>query len=329
MTEVVTKVVAVSEDGIRLDRWFRIHYPYLSHGRLEKFLRKGQVRLDGRRAKASARIIFGQVIRVPPTGNLGYSKANIHANHRSSRESLMNSKADGERIRSYILYQDNDLIAINKPSGLAVQGGSKIGKNIDSLLDGLRFDSDERPRLVHRLDKDTSGVLLLGRTSKAAAQIAKVLRQREVRKIYWAITMGTPKPLEGTINVPLAKLGVNGKQRITVAPGGKTARTAYRVMEVAGRKVALVELSPETGRTHQLRVHMADLGTPILGDGKYGSKQAHIEGIRSRLHLHARSIELYCPEGRRLIITAPLPAHMIETWKFLGFSTNEIEEFGS
>ena len=318
MSGVEFRTVGSDDADSRLDRWFRRHYPNLSHGRLEKFLRTGQVRLDGRRAKASTRIAEGQEIRVPPNVE-SVSKA-PGPSGTGKPQSTRTTEQDAQQLRSRILYRDAAVIALNKPAGLAVQGGSGVCRHVDAMLDALQFDAVERPRLAHRLDKDTSGVLLIGRTAKATAMIAEALRHRETRKTYWAVVVGVPKPREGTIDIPLAKQRRQGRELSMESKTGKQARTGYKVVDAAGRRAAWLELSPETGRTHQLRVHLAAIGNPILGDGKYGGKEAHIPGLSNQLHLHARSIDVPMPEGNWISVSAPLPAHMTATWEFLGFA---------
>ena len=317
MSGVEVRTVLAEDADTRLDRWFKRHFPGLSHGRLEKFLRTGQVRLDGGRAKASTRVAEGQTIRIPPLGE----DADVHrkSSKRESSPRATFSNDEIEELRACVIYSDSDVLALNKPAGLAVQGGSGVGKHVDAMLDVLRFGMTERPRLAHRLDKDTSGVLLIGRTAKATTAIAEALRRRETSKTYWAAVIGVPQPRHGVIDLSLAKQGGPGNERMVEAESGKWARTGYRVIEAAARQAAWVELSPETGRTHQLRAHMAAIGTPVLGDGKYGGKAAHLTGLSKQLHLHARSIDVPMPDGRRISVSAPMPRHMIETWEFFGF----------
>ncbi|HAK63686.1 MAG TPA: RluA family pseudouridine synthase [Alphaproteobacteria bacterium] len=321
--------VESEEAGLRLDRWFRRRFPQLAHGRLEKLLRTGQVRVDGGRAKAGLRLDAGQMVRVPPldqvTGNAAAREAPSHANI---------SRADRAMMQNAILHNDGVVMALNKPPGLAVQGGSRTVRHIDGMLDALRGESKERPRLVHRLDRDTSGVLLLACTANAAAKLARSFQGREARKIYWALTMGVPHPRQGRIRAPLAKVNMAGEgqdqERISVVDDGdargKPAETVYKVMESVGRHVAWVAFLPLTGRTHQLRAHAALLGTPIAGDRKYGAEQPLPSGLAQKLHLHARSLEIPHPNGRILSVTAPLPQHMRETWKFFGFNPNLAED---
>jgi 23S rRNA pseudouridine955/2504/2580 synthase len=319
MSGVEIRVVASGEADMRLDRWFRLHFPDLGHGRLQKLLRTGQVRVDGRRAKANARLAAGAEIRVPPLGE-GPRPA---AESAAGKVAKPLSETDAAFIRSLVLYRDDDVIALDKPPGLAVQGGTGTHRHIDGMLEGLRFDAGEAPRLVHRLDRDTSGVLLLGRSRAAAAALGKVFRGREARKIYWAVVVGVPDPREGRIDLPVAKLpGRAGEKMAVDREEGQRATTDFRVLETAGKRLAWVALWPRTGRTHQLRVHCNAIGCPILGDGKYGGQGAFIagQGLSRKLHLHARSLTIPHPAtGQPLIVRAPLPAHMRETWKFFGF----------
>ena len=313
MDGVRTIRVTDDEAELRLDRWFRRHYPELTHGRLEKLLRTGQVRVDGGRVKASARLEAGQTIRVPPLGQA--------TSPPPKREERAVSEEDAVFARSLVIHRDDDVLVLNKPAGLAVQGGTGTTRHLDGMLDALRFGSAERPRLAHRLDRDTSGIILLGRTARATAFLARAFQGREALKTYWAITVGVPVPQRGRIDLSLAKTGGKGYERMEADEDeGKRAITDYTVIDHAGKKAAWVELIPRTGRTHQLRAHCAALGTPILGDGKYGGRTAMLQGIETRrVHLHARAIEMPHPSGGMLHVTAPLPDFMQETWRFLGF----------
>lgn len=324
MSGVETLQVAPDEAGLRLDRWFQKRFPDVPHGHLQKWLRTGQVRVDGRRAKAGLRLEAGQGVRIPPHGG---------EERRVPPSSKPQPKpAEGRAPAIPVLYRDESVLVVAKPAGLAVQGGSRLDQHLDALLDGLRFEAAERPRLVHRLDKDTSGVLVLARTAAAAAHLARAFRSRETRKLYWALVVGVPKPAEGIIDAPIAKRGGPGAQRMRTSEeaDAKGAVTAYRMVDHAGRRAAWLALEPLTGRTHQLRVHCALLGTPILGDGKYGGSAAFLpdgEGRRrpQRLHLHARSILIPGPSGRLIEATAPLPPHMAATWRFLGLDPGHPE----
>ena len=319
---VANLTVAADEDGLRLDRWFRRHYPGLPHGRLEKLLRTGQVRVEGRRAKSNFRLAAGQTIRVPPLGE---------ARPTRDEGSAKVSPGDARMLAERILYKDDHVIVLDKPAGLAVQGGSGTRRHLDGMLDALRFGA-ERPKLVHRLDRDTSGVLVLARSAGAAAKLAAAFRSRAARKVYWAAVMGTPHPLDGRIDIPLAKETGPGGERVAAGEDkGQRAVTRYRVADRAGKRAAWLVLEPETGRTHQLRVHAQALGTPIVGDGKYGGPDAFLKGgnISPKLHLHARAIRLPHPSGGQIEVAAPLPPHMAATWKFFGFDpARESHPFG-
>ena len=314
MSGVQTIAVTPEDAEIRLDRWFKRHFPGLGHGKLEKLLRTGQIRLDGKRAEAGDRVAPGQQIRVPPLGDLNAPAPRPPASPRPGDEAM---------LRSAVLYRDAEIIVINKPPGLAVQGGTGTDHHLDALLDGLRFDAPDRPRLVHRLDNDTSGVLVLARNAGVAAKLADAFRGKAVRKVYWAAVVGLPAPRRGKIDQPLAKLPGRGGERVVHDEAeGKRAITYYRTVTNAGGKISWLALYPVTGRTHQLRAHCATLGTPILGDGKYGGAAAHPSGLAHarELHLHARALALPHPKGGVLTVTAPLPRHMKETWAFLGFA---------
>ena len=314
MTAVRIYEVAGAEADIRLDRWFKRRIPGLTHGRLEKLLRTGQVRVDGAKAKSGQRLEPGQKIRVPPLANVPDRPGRVH-------KPVPESQAAD--LRDRVLFKNSDVIALNKPPGLAVQGGTGIKRHLDGMLDALRFDADERPRLVHRLDKDTSGVLLLARTVHAASALTQAFRDRTARKTYWGLTVGVPDPATGTVESRLAKRGGEGREKMREEAQGKSAVTRYTVADKARRKAAWVVLTPETGRTHQLRAHMKTLGTPIVGDRKYGGAAAAIGGISPALHLHARRLDLPAPSGGRIQVEAALPDHMAESWRFFGFSEND------
>ena len=312
---VRTMTVAEDEAELRLDRWFRRHFPDLAHGRLEKLLRTGQVRVDGKRAKSSRRLAVGEIIRVPPLGDLGRKSTAV------SPPPV--SEDDAFALRRRVLYRDDAVIALDKPAGLAVQGGSKTVRHLDAMLEALRFGAPERPRLVHRLDKDTSGVLILARSAVAARDLTRAFRARDAQKLYWAITVGRPPRDAGRIDTWLAKQGGQGGERVVPVEAGSSnarkAMTLFRIVDRAADRAAWVALMPLTGRTHQLRAHLAGLGTPILGDGKYGGKDAFIGGLPRTLHLHARRIVLPRPKGASIDVTAPLPSHLRSTWAAFGF----------
>jgi 23S rRNA pseudouridine955/2504/2580 synthase len=310
---VEQRTIGAEDADQRLDRWFRRHFPTLGHGRLEKLLRTGQIRVDGRRAKASDRLAPGQVLRIPPIDLAPAPKA----------EPAEIDEREAAALRSRVLHKDAEVLVIDKPAGLAVQGGTGTDRHLDGLLEALRFEADERPRLVHRLDRDTSGVLVLARTAAAARWLGEAFKGRDADKVYWAVTSGVPKPRAGRIDLKLAKLPGRAGERMTVDDrGGKRAVTDYAVVEEVRGVAAWVALKPITGRTHQLRAHLEAIGHPILGDGKYGGKAAHpdLAEAPKQLQLHARSIALRRPDGRLLRVEAPLPAHMKKTWADFGFS---------
>jgi 23S rRNA pseudouridine955/2504/2580 synthase len=316
-----TVTVDEQDASLRLDRWFKRHYPGLGHGRLEKLLRTGQIRVDGKRARAGDRIESGQAIRVPP---LSGSTAPAQPGPQRPRP------ADEALLQAAILHRDEAVVVLNKPPGLAVQGGTATERHLDGLLDSLRFGNSERPRLVHRLDKETSGILVIARTLAAAAFLTRAFREKTTRKVYWAIVVGLPKPRQGRIDLALAKTPGPGGERVRPdSEEGRHAVTYYRVIDNAGTQVSWLALMPITGRTHQLRAHCAAIGTPILGDGKYGGVAAHLAGVpgSSRLHLHARNLAMPHPLGGTLEVTAPLPPHMRRSWEFFGFADDIKDSF--
>ena len=321
MSKVAHVEIAAKDEGLRLDKWFKDSYPALGFGKLQKLLRTGQIRLDGKRVKASTRLEAGQMLRIPPLEGARPSESPRFAFNPKHKQA----------ISDLILYEDEMLMVLNKPSGLAVQGGSKTKTHIDGMLESFEFKG-ERPRLVHRLDRDTSGLLLIAKTRRAASSLGAVFRTRSARKIYWALTTGVPRPAQGDISCFLSKQPSPMGEIVKVvgqgASGAQHSHSYYSVIEQAGQKCAWVSLKPVTGRTHQLRVHMAELGTPILGDPKYGALEEgqRLEGFADRLHLHARRLVIPHPDGSSLDLTAPLPAHMQESLKKLGFDAERYDK---
>lgn len=321
MSDVQLLTVGEDEAGLRLDRWFRRRFPALGHGRLEKLLRTGQVRVDGKRVKANHRVAPGDSVRVPPRAD---AVAPPRGGERPRPAAPLDPR-EAAALRQRVLFMDDWLIALDKPAGLAVQGGSGQTRHLDAMAEALRFGAAERPRLVHRLDKDTSGVLLLARTAQAAGALSAAFRGQEARKTYWAAVVGVPAPRAGRIDLALAKQRdrMGGEEKVAGAPrAGRPATTLYRVVESAGTTAAWLLLRPLTGRTHQLRAHCATIGHPILGDGKYGAKAAFLAdpAVPRQLHLHARELALPHPaDGTTFRVSAPLPPHMAQTWARLGF----------
>ena len=309
--------VAQDDDGQRLDRWLKRHVPELPYTLAQKLMRQGQIRVDSRRAKAETRLKAGQDVRIPPIATL------------DSRKQKRKEISDKDRafIKSLVIYDDGDVIALNKPYDLATQGGTKMKKHIDGLLDALKNKEGVRPRLVHRLDKDTSGVLLLARSAQAARALGEMFKGRDVKKIYWAIVSPAPEIQKGTVRAALIKGGGPRKEKMVVdEKEGKKSRTDYAVIESMGNDAAFVAFWPRTGRMHQIRVHAQVMGAPILGDGKYGGSATDMKTMEHarRLHLHARRI--MCPHPLRkgiLDITAPLPLELVASWKNFGFNPNE------
>ncbi|MGF1604954.1 MAG: RluA family pseudouridine synthase [Rhodothalassiaceae bacterium] len=311
MSGVDQRRVAADEDGLRLDRWFKRHFPQLSFGVVSKLMRTGQVRLDGKRVKPGDRVAAGQTVRVPP---LPDQEEKAQPPHQAVPE------AEAQRLRAAVLYKDAHVIVLNKPPGLAVQGGSGLSRHLDAMLDALTFEAPSRPKLVHRLDKDTSGLLVLGRTANAAAALAKSFKARTTHKLYWALVKRVPSPAQGKIDLRLDKQPGRGGEKMMVARDGKPAVTLYSVQDKAAQRAAWLALKPVTGRTHQLRAHLAAIGHPIIGDGKYGGEDAFLGGVISKkLHLHARRLRLDHPAGGILDVTAPLPEHMTASWETFGW----------
>ena len=322
---VETRTVEAGEDGMRLDRWFKSHYADLPHSRLEKLLRTGQVRVDGGRAKASTRLAAGQSVRVPPLPATTPVSA-------PAPKGL--SKAERAFLASITLYEDDDLLVLNKPQGIAVQGGTKTTHHLDRLLEGLGDGPKARFRLVHRLDRDTSGVLVVAKRREVAAKLGRAFQTRSVRKIYWALVQGVPKPPQGKVDAALVKASGPDGDRVRKARAGEqdvaqSAVTYYAVVDRAGQKVSWLSLKPVTGRQHQLRAHMAIIGHPILGDEKYQGDRDMPEGIDNTLHLHARRISFPHPSGEGVVdVTAPLPDHMRRSFAAFGFAEADATDAG-
>ncbi|QPC99307.1 RluA family pseudouridine synthase [Qipengyuania soli] len=314
--EVRLFTVDADDDGVRLDRWFKRHLPQVGFGTVSKWARTGQLRVDGKRVKPEDRIAAGQTVRVPPGGD---------APHKKPKVKRQLTEAEIEQAHAMVIREDKGAIVLNKPPGLATQGGTGTTTHVDGLLDAFAPGEDEpRPRLVHRLDKDTSGVLLIARTPGSATFFSKRFSGRSAKKVYWALVVGVPEVAQGIIEAPLAKQPGSGGEKMHVDhEGGQPAKTKYRVVDKAGQKAAWLELEPLTGRTHQLRVHCAAMGTPIVGDGKYGGKDAFLTGSISRkMHLHARRLIIDNPSGGKIDVTADLPEHFAASLEQLGFNVN-------
>lgn len=316
--------IKAKDADMRLDRWFAANYPGLGFGRLQKLLRKGDIRLNGKRAKTNDRLALGDTVRVPP---LGKEK---EAGPKKTVHEL--TAEDREFVRSLVMHEDADLFVLNKPAGLASQGGSGTTRHLDGLLAGLVARGADKPKLVHRLDRDTSGVCIVARHDQAARALARAFKARDAQKIYWALTIGVPPMEEGEIKAALAKRGSPGHERMEVVDrrddDARPAVTFFEVIDKAYMKVAWLALKPITGRTHQLRVHLAHMNTPIVGDGKYKGEPnpdtvPNLDNLGKGLHLHARSLDIAHPSGGRLHAVAPLPPHMAKSWKFFGFVEHE------
>ena len=320
---VQTLTVTPDENGMRVDRFFEAKFPGLSFSHIQRIIRKGEVRVNGKRTEPKSRLEAGQAVRIPP----------LQLEPPKVRDDAPQALRDREFIRSITLSEDDDVLVLNKPMGLAVQGGSGITQNIDDMLGALRgMHADaQRPRLVHRLDKDTAGCLLVAKTRFAAAALAKTFRTRSARKIYWALAVGVPKPKQGRVSTYLVKQEEDEDSYMRIAKHGEKdavhAVTYYAVVETAAQKLSWISLKPVTGRTHQLRAHMAHVGNPIIGDPKY----FNIEnwelpgGIQNKLHLLARRIVVPHPRGGTIDVTAPLPPHMEQSWNLLGFDATRYD----
>ncbi len=322
-TAVQTVTVSADENDMRVDRFFEARFPGLSFSHIQRIIRKGEVRVNGKRTEPKARLTAGQSVRIPP----------LKLEAPAPRADTPGAQQDRQFLKSITLYEDDDVMVLNKPMGLAVQGGSGTTRHVDGMLGALRGPgvNAQRPRLVHRLDKDTAGCLLVAKTRFAAAALAKSFRSRSTRKIYWALVAGVPKPRQGRVSTYLAKEEREEDSFMRVAKHGEKdavhAVTYYAVVETSAQKLAWLSLKPVTGRTHQLRAHMAHIGHPILGDPKY----FNIEnwevpgGIQQKLHLLARRISVPHPRGGVIDVSAPLPPHMQQSWNLLGFDTSRYD----
>lgn len=325
MNEVKRHTVAADEEGMRLDRWFKIHFPQVTFAYLNKLTRTGQVRVGTARAKTNTRLKSGDEIRVPP---LAFDKRPADT-PKADVKPL--TREERRLFDSMVIHEDKDIFILNKPSGFAVQGGTKTHHHLDGLLMGLGKELGERPLLVHRLDRDTSGVIVVAKRRAVAASLGKLFATRNVKKTYWAIVKGVPKPQQGRIDVPLIKARSLEGDRMRASREGEEddeqhAVTQYAVIDKAGQVASWLSLQPTTGRQHQLRAHAAHIGAPIFGDNKYGGDEGLPKGITNRLHLHARRIVFPHPRGGTVDISAPLPEHMLATFEMLGFDATRYDK---
>jgi 23S rRNA pseudouridine955/2504/2580 synthase len=314
-TGVQNVVVSADENGMRVDRFLEARFPGLSFSHIQRVIRKGELRVSGRRVQPKDRLKAGEGVRIPP----------FKHEPPKPREGASEDVKTRAYLKSMTLYEDDDVMVLNKPFGLAVQGGSGTTRHVDGMLDVLRGRDGQRPRLVHRLDKDTSGCLLVAKTRFAAAALAKNFRHRSARKIYWALVVDVPKPKQGRISTYLTREQLEEDSFMRVAQHGEKdaahAVTYYAVVETAASRLAWLSLKPVTGRTHQLRAHLDHIGHPIVGDPKYFAKENWQlpGGLQNRLHLLARRIVIPHPRGGTIDVTAPLPPHMAQSWNLLGF----------
>jgi 23S rRNA pseudouridine955/2504/2580 synthase len=321
-TSVQNVSVTADESGMRVDRFFEARFPGLSFSHIQRVIRKGEVRVNGKRTQPKNRLEAGQTVRIPPL-RLDAPKPRT-AGSEAEQKTL-------DFLKSMVLYEDADVLVLNKPMGLAVQGGSGTTRHLDGMLEVMRDAHGQRPRLVHRLDKDTAGCLLVAKTRFAASALAKTFRSRSARKVYWALVAGVPKTPQGRISTFLAKEEREDESFMRIArhgeKGASHAVTYYAVVETSGPLLAWVSLKPVTGRTHQLRAHMAHIDHPIVGDPKYFSRENWElpGGMQNKLHLLARRIAVPHPRGGVIDVTAPLPPHMQQSWNLLGLDAKRYD----
>lgn len=327
MAGVEQITVEADEAGMRLDRWFKTHFPGLGFGHLQKLLRSGQIRVDGGRVKADTRVEPGQQVRIPP----------LEVDKKGGAEHLtghsIRNQGDADVLSKMLIYEDEKVFVFNKPPGLAVQGGSGVTRNVDEMLEVWRSKKGEKPRLVHRLDRDTSGVLVIARTRLAAMKLSEAFRARETEKTYWALVKGVPPKREDKISTWLIKEQTPDGDRMRVANHGEKgadhAVSYYRIIEQAAQALTWLEMQPHTGRTHQLRVHAAYIGCPIIGDPKYFEADTNWDfpgGMQNRLHLHAHRIRIPHPDKGVIDVTAPMPQHMRQSWNLIGFDDDSAQD---
>lgn len=309
MSGVTFVKIKPEDDGIRLNRWFLKEYPSLTLGRLQKLLRTKQIKVDGKKAEANTRLSAGQELRLPPLDN-----------EKAIKNPAVVSKSDTDFIKSMVIFKDDNIIVLNKPSGLAVQGGTNTDRHIDGMLEALKFENSEKPKLVHRIDKDTSGILVLARNRRYAELLTKAFREHMLQKTYLVLAIGTLKMPEGEIKIALDKVG----EKMEPSDEGKKAVTRFKVLDTAGEKFTLLTAEPLTGRTHQIRAHMECADCPILGDSKYfGQTRKRFPELSSKLHLHAYKIDLSPVYNKKLVVKAPLPDYFKNDINFLGLNFKE------
>lgn len=309
MSGVTFVKIKPEDDGIRLNRWFLKEYPSLTLGRLQKLLRTKQIKVDGKKAEANTRLSAGQELRLPPLDN-----------EKAVKNPAVVSKSDTDFIKSMVIFKDDNIIVLNKPSGLAVQGGTNTDRHIDGMLDALKFENSEKPKLVHRIDKDTSGILVLARNRRYAELLTKAFREHMLQKTYLVLAIGALKNPGGEIKISLEKVG----EKMEPSEEGKKAVTRFKVLDTAGEKFTLLTAEPLTGRTHQIRAHMECAGCPILGDSKYfGQTRKRFPELSSKLHLHAYKIDLSPVYNKKLVVKAPLPDYFKNDINFLGLNFKE------
>ncbi|MET0313356.1 MAG: RluA family pseudouridine synthase [Hansschlegelia sp.] len=324
--------VREAEEGLRLDRWFKERFPALAFGHLQKLCRTGQIRVDGARAKTATRLSAGMVVRVPPLKDESEGAEDETLPKPAVKRASADDR-DARELKEMTIHEDRDILVLNKPFGLAVQGGSGITRHVDGMLNALTGRDGQKPRLVHRIDKDTAGVLVVAKTRLMASDLARAFRSRMTRKIYWALVPGVPRTKQGRISTYLAKGEGDGpeSERMQVVAHGDNgavhALTYYAVVDHAGPKLSWLSLKPVTGRTHQLRAHCAHIGHPIVGDPKYFNVENWQlpGGLQNRLHLLARRLVLPLANGDILDVSAPLPPHMQQSWNVLGFDASDYD----
>ncbi len=302
-----TVTITEQDNDIRLDRFFKRHFPDVPFGMVAKAVRRKAIRLNGARCDVSTRLCTGDVISFP--------SFNVDENPTEVKKDFSKQAREFEK---YIIYKDSYILVINKPAGLAVQGGTGINVSVDDLATHWNFEYEDKPKLVHRIDKETSGILILARKVDVAAELSELFKRRQIDKFYTAITKGVIDPRTGTLVSYLAKKQVDDDyEKVVSTTDGKKAITNYEVIDYAASSYALLSLNILTGRTHQIRQQLAEKNCPILGDSKYGNRESTPNFIKPKLYLHATLLKFEL-RGKLYELKADFPDYFKDALLNLG-----------